>query len=129
IEHFAKLTGRSLAGFKRDFQKTFDTSPRQWLQRKRLEEAYYQIEKYHKKPSAIYLDLGFESLAHFSDSFKKVFGVLPSKLHQNEYGKKSDSIIGKEEKMGPLFLRLTIVNLSIYSYEANRRKHKIYKQS
>lgn len=84
IEHFAKLTGRSLAGFKRDFQKTFDTSPRQWLQRKRLEEAYYQIEKYHKKPSAIYLDLGFESLAHFSDSFKKVFGVLPSKLHQNE---------------------------------------------
>jgi len=84
IEHFAKLTGRSLAGFKRDFQKTFETPPRQWLQRKRLEEAYYQIEKYNKKPSAIYLNLGFESLAHFSDSFKKMFGVLPSQLQQNE---------------------------------------------
>lgn len=84
IEHFAKLTGRSLAGFKRDFQKIFENSPRQWLQRKRLEEAYYQIKKYHKKPSAIYLDLGFESLAHFSDSFKKMFGVLPSKLQQNK---------------------------------------------
>ncbi len=28
LEEFAKLTGRSLATFKRDFQKTFDTSPR-----------------------------------------------------------------------------------------------------
>lgn len=84
IEHFAKLTGRSLASFKRDFQKTFGLPPRQWLQRKRLNEAYLQIEKYHKKPSAIYLELGFESLAHFSDSFKKMFGVLPSKLPRKE---------------------------------------------
>lgn len=84
IEHFAQLTGRSLAGFKRDFQKVFGVPPRQWLQRKRLKEAYYQIEKYNKKPSAIYLELGFESLAHFSDSFKKMFGILPSKLQQNE---------------------------------------------
>lgn len=84
IEHFAQLTGRSLAGFKRDFQKVFGVPPRQWLQRKRLKEAYYQIQKYNKKPSAIYLELGFESLAHFSDSFKKMFGVLPSKLHQHE---------------------------------------------
>ena len=42
IENFAKLTGRSLAGFKRDFQKTFDILPRQWLQNKRLSEAHYQ---------------------------------------------------------------------------------------
>lgn len=83
IEHFAKLTGRSLAGFKRDFQKAFGIPPRQWLQGRRLKEAYYQIEKYNKKPSAIYLELGFESLAHFSDSFKKMFGILPSKLHRD----------------------------------------------
>lgn len=75
IEHFAKLTGRSLSGFKRDFQKTFGVPPRQWLQRKRLEEAYYQIEKHNKKPSEIYLELGFESLPHFSDTFKKIFGI------------------------------------------------------
>jgi AraC-like DNA-binding protein len=78
VEKFAQLTGRSLAGFKRDFQKTFGTSPRQWLQEKRLTEARHLIEKKNKKPSAIYLDLGFESLSHFSHSFKKKFGKAPT---------------------------------------------------
>ena len=78
VEKFAQLTGRSLAGFKRDFQKTFGLSPRQWLQEKRLTEARHLIEKKNKKPSAIYLDLGFESLSHFSHSFKKKFGKAPT---------------------------------------------------
>lgn len=78
VEKFARLTGRSLAAFKRDFKKTFDASPRQWLQERRLTEAVYLIEKKHRKPSSIYLDLGFESLSHFSHSFKKRFGKAPS---------------------------------------------------
>jgi AraC-like DNA-binding protein len=80
VEKFAQLTGRSLAGFKRDFQKTFDSPPRQWLQDQRLNVAKYLIENKHKKPSAIYLDLGFESLSHFSHSFKKKFGKAPTEL-------------------------------------------------
>ncbi|OKS87929.1 AraC family transcriptional regulator [Mucilaginibacter polytrichastri] len=80
IEKFAQLTGRSLAGFKRDFQKTFGLPPRQWLQNKRLNVAKFLIEIKHQKPSAIYLDLGFESLSHFSHSFKKKFGKAPSEL-------------------------------------------------
>jgi len=82
VEKFARLTGRSLAGFKRDFQKTFDMAPRQWLQEKRLTEARHLIEKKNRKPSAIYLDLGFESLSHFSHSFKKKFGMAPTEMWQ-----------------------------------------------
>lgn len=78
VEKFARLTGRSLAGFKRDFQKIFGIAPRQWLLEKRLAEARHLIEKKNKKPSAIYLDLGFESLSHFSHSFKKRFGKAPT---------------------------------------------------
>ena len=48
VASFATLTGRSLAAFKRDFQKTFGMPPRQWLQNKRLTEAHYQIEKNNK---------------------------------------------------------------------------------
>lgn len=81
VEKFAQLTGRSLAGFKRDFQKVFNMAPRQWLQEKRLVEARYLIEKKNKKPSAIYLDLGFESLSHFSHSFKQKFGKAPTEWH------------------------------------------------
>jgi len=78
LEKFARLTGRSLAGFKRDFQKIFGLPPRQWLQDKRLNTAKYLIETKHHKPSAIYLDLGFESLSHFSHSFKRKFGMTPT---------------------------------------------------
>ncbi|MEO6719964.1 MAG: AraC family transcriptional regulator [Ferruginibacter sp.] len=78
VEKFAQLTGRSLAGFKRDFQKTFSMSPRHWLQEKRLTEARHLIENKNKKASTIYLDLGFESLSHFSHSFKKRFGKSPT---------------------------------------------------
>jgi AraC-like DNA-binding protein len=80
IENFARLTGRSLAGFKRDFHKIFGMPPRQWLQNKRLLEAHFQIEKNNKKPSAIYFELGFESLSHFSYAFKKQFGYAPTEL-------------------------------------------------
>lgn len=78
IEKFAQLTGRSLAGFKRDFQKLFGMAPRQWLQEKRLREARHLLESKHKKPSDIYLDLGFESLSHFSRSFKNKYGKAPT---------------------------------------------------
>ena len=80
VERFAQLTGRSLAAFKRDFQKTFNLPPRQWLQEKRLTEARHLIEKKNKRPSDIYLDLGFESLSHFSHSFRKKFGKAPSAI-------------------------------------------------
>jgi AraC-like DNA-binding protein len=80
IERFAYLTGRSLSAFKRDFEKTFDTTPRHWLVQKRLEEARYLIEKKNKKPSDIYLDLGFEDLSHFSFAFKKLFGLSPNQV-------------------------------------------------
>ena len=80
VERFAELTGRSLAAFKRDFLKTFGAPPRHWLQDKRLNEAKHLIESRHRKPSSIYLDLGFESLSHFSHSFKKKFGISPTSL-------------------------------------------------
>jgi len=79
-KQFATLTGRSLAGFKRDFEKIFHTAPRQWLQQKRLAEAHYLISKKGRKPSDVYLDVGFENLSHFSYSFKKAYGVSPSML-------------------------------------------------
>nr|WP_295926662.1 AraC family transcriptional regulator [uncultured Dyadobacter sp.] len=78
VEKFAQLTGRSLAGFKRDFGKTFGMPPRQWLLERRLTEARHLIEKKNRKPSAFYLDLGFESLSHFSHAFKKKFGKTPT---------------------------------------------------
>lgn len=80
IEAFARLTGRSLSGFKRDFNKIFNMTPKQWLKERRLKEAYYLIKNKDKRPSDIYLDLGFENLSHFYFSFKQKFGVTTTKV-------------------------------------------------
>ncbi|HEX9512130.1 MAG TPA: AraC family transcriptional regulator [Puia sp.] len=80
LDRFAYLTGRSLATFKRDFEKIFHTSPNRWLQQRRLREAHYLIREKGKKASDVYLEVGFEDLSHFSFAFKKNFGVAPSML-------------------------------------------------
>ena len=82
LKRFAYLTGRSLATFKRDFDKVFNSSPNRWLQQKRLQEAYYLIKEKGKAVSEVYLEMGFEDLSHFSFAFKKKYGVAPSKLTQ-----------------------------------------------
>jgi len=80
LERLAFLTGRSLSAFKRDFKEIFHEAPSRWLVQKRLQEAHFLITKMNKKPSEIYLDLGFEDLSHFSYAFKKNFGLTPTAL-------------------------------------------------
>ncbi|MBS1566891.1 MAG: helix-turn-helix transcriptional regulator, partial [Bacteroidetes bacterium] len=80
LKRFAYLSGRSLTTFKRDFEKTFHTTPSRWLQRRRLQEAYHLIKEKGRKCSEVYLEVGFEDLSHFSYAFKKTFGVAPSAI-------------------------------------------------
>ncbi|HEX5167626.1 MAG TPA: AraC family transcriptional regulator [Cyclobacteriaceae bacterium] len=80
LEKFGYLTGRSLTTFKRDFNKTFNTTPQRWLTQKRLELAHYQIVEKKKKPIEVCYEVGFENLSHFSHAFKKRFGYAPSSL-------------------------------------------------
>lgn len=80
LEKFGYLTGRSLSTFHRDFKKKFNTSPQKWLTKKRLELAHYHISEKHKKPSEVYLEVGFEDLSHFSFAFKKHYGYSPNQI-------------------------------------------------
>ncbi|GGI27631.1 AraC family transcriptional regulator [Pedobacter mendelii] len=80
INRFAYLTGRSLATFKRDFEKIYGTSPNRWIQQKRLEDAHYLLKEKGWKSSDVYIEVGFKDLSHFSFAFKKAYGITPSKL-------------------------------------------------
>lgn len=80
ISEFARLSGRSLSTFKRDFKKVFDETPERWLLNKRLEEAKYLLKEMRMKPVEVYYTVGFENFSHFSDSFKKRFGVNASNI-------------------------------------------------
>lgn len=80
VDRFAFLTGRSLSAFKRDFKEIFNDTPTHWLVQKRLQEAYFLIDKKNKKPNEVYLELGFETMSHFSYAFKQKFGLTLSAL-------------------------------------------------
>ncbi|AYL94937.1 AraC family transcriptional regulator [Mucilaginibacter celer] len=80
LDRFGYLTGRSLATFRRDFKKAFNSTPQKWLTEKRLELAHYQIAEKKQKPVEVYIEAGFENLSHFSYAFKNHFGYSPNTL-------------------------------------------------
>lgn len=80
LEILAKQTGRSLSTFNREFKMVFNETPHRWIMKKRLAFARNLLLQGAKKASDIYLEAGFEDLAHFSRAFKKQFGMPPSKV-------------------------------------------------
>lgn len=80
LAEMALFTGRSLAAFKRDFSRVSEDSPGRWVMKRRLQEAHRLITERGQKPNAIYLQLGFKSLSHFSTAFKRQYGKTPSEL-------------------------------------------------
>jgi len=80
VQELAKLTGRSLSAFKRDFYEVFETTPHQWLLHRKIDYAEQVLKGKEMKASDIYFMLGFNELSHFSSAFKKVKGIAPSQL-------------------------------------------------
>ena len=80
VAELARLTGRSLSAFKRDFQAIFETTPHQWLLNHKIDYAEQLLKNKKMKASDIYFMLGFNELSHFSLAFKKIKGVSPAQL-------------------------------------------------
>ena len=80
MEQIASYTGRSLATFKRDFNKISNLSPQKWLIKKRLETAYYKLKEEGMKVQDVYLEVGFKNPSHFSTAFKKQYGISPTEI-------------------------------------------------
>ncbi len=76
LVEFARLSGRSISTFKRDFSKTFRETPEKWLKQKRLSEAKNLLQTTNLRPSDVYLQVGFENFSHFSNAFKNQFGYF-----------------------------------------------------
>ena len=53
LEEFARLCGRSLSSFKRDFIVAFNTTQGRWLARKKLEHAQHLLETTDKNISEV----------------------------------------------------------------------------
>jgi len=77
VDEFARLCGRSVSTFKREFKKLYQTTPGKWLLRKRLELAKNLMLTTDFTVQQICYDCGFESDSHFVRSFKEQFGIPP----------------------------------------------------
>ena len=83
IEAYARMCGRSLSAFKRDFEEHFQTTPGKWLLERRLQHAKLMIRTTGNSISEIAFDSGFENVSHFSRSFKQQFGSSPIDYRQS----------------------------------------------
>lgn len=80
MEDFARLSGRSLATFKRDFQQAFGCPPGKWLKNKRITYAKFLLETTDLNVNEIASESGFENTSHFIKTFKENYGHPPLKF-------------------------------------------------
>jgi AraC-like DNA-binding protein len=77
IDEFARLCGKSLSSFKREFKKLYNTTPRRWLTTKRLEYARKLLVNTNHSVQEICYNSGFENDSHFNRIFKASYGLTP----------------------------------------------------
>jgi len=84
VAEFAKLCGKSISSFKREFKKVYKTSPGKWLLTKRLHLARNLILNTDLTIQQICYDCGFESDSHFIRSFKNQFCMTPNQWRSSK---------------------------------------------
>ena len=77
IDEFARLCGKSISSFKREFKKLYNNTPGKWLMKKRLHLAKNLMLNTDFTAQQICYDCGFESDSHFVRAFKDQFGLTP----------------------------------------------------
>lgn len=80
IEDYAYLTGRSESTFRREFKLKFGQSPRKWIIQKRMEKARKLIESSASDVTTIALEVGYENVSHFINTFRNQYGHTPGQL-------------------------------------------------
>lgn len=81
MSEFARLSGRSLSTFKRDFKLFSALSPERWLTDRRLRAALELLKRGQRVTDTCF-DVGFKNVSHFSAIFKRKFGVTPGDIRK-----------------------------------------------
>lgn len=80
LSELAKIVGINEYKLKRGFKETFGTTVFGYLSDARLEIAKNNLLETKKTIGEIAAELGYSSVQHFSNAFKKKFGLSPSRL-------------------------------------------------
>lgn len=80
LEEFARLCGKSLSTFKREFQEVFQQTPGKWILEKRLAYAQTLLMSSNLNINEICYESGFKNTTHFSKAFKERFSLPPAQF-------------------------------------------------
>ena len=83
LEELAHLTNKSVSTFKRMFKKHFETTPAAYFRIKKISRAAELLATSNLTIGEICWDSGFDSLSHFSSSFRKELSVSPREYRSN----------------------------------------------
>ena len=84
ISNLAQLCNYSLASFKREFLRVYNDSPANYIKNRRLEKAAELLAVSNEAVSSIAFDCQFNSVAHFSSSFKAKYRMTPSDFRMSQ---------------------------------------------
>jgi AraC-like DNA-binding protein len=80
LSELARIIGINEYKLKRGFKEMFGNTVFGYLSDLRLEMAKNELLENRNTASTIASELGYSSVQHFSNAFKKKFGYAPSKL-------------------------------------------------
>ncbi|WP_298535751.1 AraC family transcriptional regulator [uncultured Algibacter sp.] len=79
LEELARLCSMSLSTFNRTFKENYNTSPKKYINQKKIEKALSLLLNSSLRVSDIAYRSGFESISTFNRMFQKVYKKSPSK--------------------------------------------------
>lgn len=82
VKEFANLNNCSVSNFDKKFREAFGTSAYQWMQQKKIDLLYHEINATDKPLRQIAKEQKFLSLPQFNDYCKKHFGYPPGKMRK-----------------------------------------------
>jgi AraC-like DNA-binding protein len=83
VEKLAKRVGMSETSFRKRFRKEMGSSPLDYMNRKRIEEATRLLSAENAHIKEVAFQLGFSSRQYFATVFKRVTGISPGAFIRN----------------------------------------------
>jgi AraC-like DNA-binding protein len=78
VRALARAAHLSPAHFSREFRRTFDETPHQYLLMRRLERAAALLRNTDRSVADVCITVGLRSVGSFTTSFGRMFGVSPT---------------------------------------------------
>jgi AraC-like DNA-binding protein len=82
IADFASLSGRTLSTFNREFKEKYNTTPKQWLIKKKMQRAFELLQE-GKNVTDSAFEVGYLNVSNFIKAYKSVYGETPKVMQKS----------------------------------------------